>query len=118
MGRAPIETSLLFCYIIKHMRNKRKTVAWRALQVFLSSFFTVALIGVFVFVTQGRDIPVLSPSGTIADQQLVLILITIALAVLVIVPVFILLFVIAWKFRAGNKKAKYEPEMKDSRVLE
>ncbi|MGH7218565.1 MAG: ubiquinol oxidase subunit II [Candidatus Microsaccharimonas sp.] len=100
------------------MRKRQKTVAWRALQVFISSFVTVAIIGIFVFVTQGRDIPVLNPSGTIADQQLVLLLITTALGVLVIVPVFILLFVIAWRYRAGNKKAKYEPEMKDNVVLE
>ncbi len=106
---------LLYC---KHMRKRQKTVAWRALQVFISSFVTVAIIGTFVFVTQGRDIPVLNPSGTIADQQLVLLIITTGLGVLVIVPVFILLFVIAWKYRAGNKKAKYEPEMKDSKVLE
>lgn len=100
------------------MRKKQKTAAWRALQVFISSFATVALIGIFVFVTQGRDIPVLNPSGTIADQQLVLILITVALAVFVIVPVFILLFVIAWRYREGNKKAKYDPDSKDSTVLE
>jgi cytochrome o ubiquinol oxidase subunit 2 len=100
------------------MRKKQKSAAWRALQVFISSFVAVAIIGTFVFVTQGRDIPVLNPSGTIADQQLVLLIIIAGLGVLVIVPVFILLFTIAWRYRAGNTKAKYDPELKDSKLLE
>lgn len=100
------------------MRNNKKLAARRALQVFLSSFITVALIGIFVYVTQGRDIPVLNPSGTIADQQLILILITTGLGIFVLVPVFILLFTIAWKYRASNKKAKYEPELHDNKWFE
>lgn len=100
------------------MRNKKKSVAWRALQIFLSSFITVAIVGVFMYATQGRDIPVLSPSGTIADQQLILLLVTTALGVFVIIPVFILLFSIAWRYRAGNKKAKYEPDMEGNHWFE
>lgn len=100
------------------MRKDKKRAAHRALQVFLSSFLTVAAIGVFVYVTKGRDMPVLNPSGTIADQQLLLILITTALGLFVIIPVFILLFSIAWKYREGNKKAKYEPDMEGNRWFE
>lgn len=102
----------------KHMRNEKKRLAWRALQVFISSFLTVALIATFVFVTQGREIPVLNPQGTIADQQYILILITVCLGFFVVVPVFILLFAIAWRYRAGNKKAKYDPEMEGNKGLE
>lgn len=100
------------------MRHTKKRFIKRSLQVFISSFIAVAIIGVFTFFTKGRAIPVLDPKGTIADQQLVLILITVGLGVFVVVPVFILLFVIAWKYRATNKKAKYEPELEGNKGLE
>lgn len=105
-------------YYGKHMRDNKKRVLKRAFQVFASSFIAVALIGTFMFVTQGRDIPVLNPEGTISSQQYTLILITVGLGVFVVIPVFILLFSIAWRFRAGNKKAKYEPEMEGHKGLE
>ncbi len=100
------------------MRDEKKRVLWRALQVFISSFITVAIIGVFIYVTEGRDVPVLNPSGTIADQQLTLILITTGLGVFVVIPVFILLFSIAWRYREGNKKAKYQPDMDGNKWFE
>lgn len=90
----------------------------RLLQVIVSSAVTLVVIGALYYGTQGRDIPVLAPSGFIAQQQLYLILFTAALGLLVIIPVFYLLFSIAHRYRAGNKKAKYEPNLKDSPVLE
>lgn len=100
------------------MRNNKKLAAKRAFKVFASSFIAVALVGIFIFVTKGRDIPVLNPQGEIANQQYILILITVFLGVFVVVPVFILLFSIAWKYRASNKKAKYEPDMEGNKGLE
>lgn len=100
------------------MRHTKKRFIKRSLQVFASSFIAVALVGVFTFFTKGRAIPVLDPHGTIADQQLILILITVGLGVFVVVPVFILLFVIAFKYRATNKKARYEPELEGNKLLE
>lgn len=100
------------------MRLIKNRALWRAIQVFVSSFFTVAAIGALVFFTQGRDMPVLNPEGLIANQQYVLILITVGLGVLVVVPVFILLFSVAWRYRASNTKAKYDPELEGNKVLE
>ncbi len=100
------------------MRNSKKRVLWRAFQIFASSFIAVAIVGTLVFVTQGRDIPVLNPEGIIANQQYTLILITVGLGAFVVLPVFFLLFSIAWKYRAGNKKAKYDPEMEGNKGLE
>lgn len=100
------------------MRNDKKRALWRAFQVFASSFVTVAIIATFVYATQGRELPILNPHGTIAQQQYTLILITVALGVFVVVPVFILLFSIAWRYRAGNEKAKYDPELEGNRTLE
>ena len=100
------------------MRNDKKRFLKRSMQVFVSSFLAVAIIGLFIFVTQGREIPVLNPSGTIAQQQYILILITVGLGFFVVVPVFILLFAIGWRYRAGNKKAKYDPELEGNKALE
>jgi cytochrome o ubiquinol oxidase subunit 2 len=100
------------------MRDKKKQVLWRSLEIFAASFITVAIIGLLVFVTQGREIPVLNPQGFIANQQYSLIMITVILGIFVVVPVFILLFSIAWKYRIGNKKAKYNPELEGNRNLE
>ena len=100
------------------MRNEKKRAFWRAFKVFASSFIAVAIIGIFIFVTKGRDMPVLNPQGLIANQQYTLILVTVGIGAFVVIPVFILLFSIAWKYRAGNKKAKYDPELEGNRGLE
>lgn len=62
--------------------------------------------------------PVLDTHGIIANQQRDLILLTFALGLLVVVPVLIMLFTIAWRYRAGNKKAKYQPDMSGNKGLE
>ncbi|MBS0653034.1 MAG: COX aromatic rich motif-containing protein [Verrucomicrobia bacterium] len=50
------------------------------------------------------------PKGIIARSELRLIATNYLLMLIVIVPTFILLFTVAWKYRAKNKGAKYEPE--------
>jgi cytochrome o ubiquinol oxidase subunit 2 len=100
------------------MRKEKKRDFLRVKQVVLSSVITIAIIALLVFVTDGRDIPVLDPKGLIASQERDLILITFALGLLVIVPVFIMLFSIAWKYRESNTKAPYEPDMEGHRGFE
>lgn len=100
------------------MREDRKRILKRVVQVLISGFIGLLLVAALVFVTQGRAVPVLQPAGTIADQQYTLIVVTVALGVFVVIPVFILLFSIAWKYREGNQKAKYEPDMEGHRGLE
>ena len=98
---------------------KDKTLALkRVRQVLFSVFISVAILAVLYFVTNGRDIPVLNPKGLIANQERDLILLTFGLGMLIVIPVFILLFSIAWKYRASNTKAKYEPEMEGNKALE
>ena len=99
------------------MHNKKR-ILWRVIQVLVSCFIAVAIIGLLVFVTQGRDMPLLNTQGTIAHQQRDLLLITFGLGMLVVIPVLWLLFAIAWKYRATNTKAKYEPDMEGNFKLE
>ncbi len=100
------------------MRKDSKRLKRRVLQVLVSGIIACVILGALAFATYGRDIPVLQPQGIIAEQQFQLILITTLLSVFVVIPVFILLFTIAWKYREGNTKAKYEPEFEGSKWLE
>lgn len=82
------------------------------------SVVVLALFGLGWWLLQGKNIPVLSPSGIIADQQRDLIIFTIILAAIVVIPVFVLLTVFALKYREGNRKADYQPEWGESKKLE
>lgn len=97
------------------MRNGLKR---RLLAAGIATVVASVIVGVLFYVTDGVEVPVLNPSGEIAIAQQQLILITVGLGVFVVVPVFILLFVIAWKYRASNTKATYEPELEGNRKLE
>lgn len=65
-----------------------------------------------------KYIAVLYPSGPIAYEQRNLLLIIQALMLLVIIPVFIMIFVFSWIYRADNKKAIYDPDLVDHRIAE
>ena len=66
-----------------------------------------------------KDIAVLQPQGVIAEQQRDLLIFTLLLGLLVVVPVFVMLFVFAWKYRAQNpKKQKYTPEVEGNHIIE
>ncbi|MDB5167579.1 MAG: hypothetical protein JWN26_724 [Candidatus Saccharibacteria bacterium] len=100
------------------MRKDRKRNFRRAGQAILSSLVAVIIVTVLVFVTHGRDIPVLNPHGLIADQERNLILLTVGLGLIVVIPVFIMLFSIAWRYRASNTKAKYQPDFASHKGIE
>ena len=100
------------------MHKDKKRRLHIGIQVSFAIFVALVIIGALVFVTQGREMPVLNPQGTIAHQERDLILITTGLGMLIVIPVFIMLSVIAWRYRASNKKAKYQPQFDSHRGLE
>jgi cytochrome o ubiquinol oxidase subunit 2 len=100
------------------MRKEKKRDFRRIKQVLISGLVAIIILGVFAYVTYGRDVPVLDTKGLIADQERNLILVTFGLGMLVVIPVFIMLFSIAWRYRSGNTKARYEPEQGGNRWLE
>lgn len=77
----------------------------------------VVVIGGFLLL-QGKDIAVLNPKGVIGEQQKQLIIFTTLLGMTVVIPVFIMIFAFAWRYREGNTKAKYTPEVEGNHVLE
>lgn len=65
-----------------------------------------------------NNMGVLNPKGIIAVAEKNLIITSVGLMMIVIIPVFIMLFSFAWRYRAGNKKAKYSPDWHTNTTLE
>src|SRR6478609_6021481 len=66
----------------------------------------------------GCGMVVMDPSGDVAVQQRNLIIASTALMLLVIVPVIAMTFMFAWRYRASNADAKYDPDWHHSTQLE
>jgi cytochrome o ubiquinol oxidase subunit 2 len=95
-------------------RRKRvpRALKFTALFVLLAAIVTAAAIYVM-----NNNVAVLSPRGSIAEDQFRLIVVGALLSLIIIVPVFTLTIYIVWKYRAG-KKARYQPEWDHSKALE
>jgi cytochrome o ubiquinol oxidase subunit 2 len=61
---------------------------------------------------------ILNPAGAVGLAQRGLIINAVLLMLIVVVPVYVLLFFFAWRYRAGNKKAKYLPNWEHSKMDE
>ncbi|MGL5626062.1 MAG: ubiquinol oxidase subunit II [Candidatus Rhabdochlamydia sp.] len=70
---------------------------------------TLAVIALSVVYLSSINIAVLNPKGTIALKERNLFIIITLIMLIVVIPVFILTWVISWKYREGNK-AKYTPD--------
>ncbi|HEX7822486.1 MAG TPA: ubiquinol oxidase subunit II [Sphingobium sp.] len=66
----------------------------------------------------GCDMVVLNAAGDVARQQGNLVLISTGLMLLIILPVMALTILFAWKYRAANRDATYEPDWDHSTQLE
>jgi len=88
----------------------------RLLGVVLLALGAPVLAGAYYWFT--HDITLLSPAGTIADQQRDLMNIAALLSIIIILPVFFLTAYMAWKYRAGNSKAKHSPNLDHNVFLE
>ncbi|TCV96478.1 cytochrome o ubiquinol oxidase subunit 2 [Luteibacter rhizovicinus] len=76
------------------------------------------LIPFVALLLSGCNAVLLSPAGDIAVQQRNLIIVSTVLMLIIIVPVIALTLLFAWKYRASNKNADYDPEWHHSTVLE
>ena len=66
----------------------------------------------------GCSTVLMSPSGDVALQQRDLIITSLLLMLIIIVPVILLTLLFAWRYRASNKTAAYDPEWNHSTMLE
>jgi len=78
----------------------------------------LAVVAIVAFIAHGHNVAVLNPKGLIALKERNLMVTATLLMLIVVVPVYILTFSIAWKYRAGNDKAKYMPDWDGHRALE
>jgi cytochrome o ubiquinol oxidase subunit 2 len=60
----------------------------------------------------------LHPEGDIALQQRDLIIVSLGLMLLIVIPVIVLTLLFAWRYRAKNREAAYDPEWHHSTMLE
>lgn len=100
------------------MKKLRRLLGGPAKYPLVVSGVVLVLFGLGWWLLHDKHIPVLMPSGEVGSQQRDLIVFTVALAAIVVLPVFALLGIFAMKYRAGNTKAKYEPEWSENKTLE
>ncbi|KAG1166617.1 hypothetical protein G6F35_018088 [Rhizopus arrhizus] len=78
----------------------------------------LALVALACLGLSGCDWVLLDSKGMVGLAQRDLILICIGLMLIVVIPAIVLTFVFAWRFRAGNTKAKYTPDWSHSTKVE
>ena len=66
----------------------------------------------------GCDMVVMNPMGDVALQQRNLVIIATVLMLLIVVPVIAATALFAWRYRASNEAARYEPDWDHSTQLE
>ncbi len=88
------------------------------IKVGLGTFLGVAILVLAGMYLAGANMMVLKPSGLIAVKQRDLLLICTILMLIVVIPVFILMGVIVWRYRAGKSRGKYDPDWNHSTVAE
>jgi len=64
------------------------------------------------------EVVLLDPKGPVGRDERSLILTAAGIMLLVVVPVVVMTFLFAWRYRAGNKKARYEPKWASSAKIE
>lgn len=83
----------------------------------IKTFRAPALLAITALLA-GCNTVVLNPSGDVARQQGHLVMIATGLMLLIIVPVIALTLLFAWRYRAANKDADYQPDWHHSTRLE
>ena len=76
------------------------------------------LVLLFVPLLGGCSLVLLDPSGDVARQQSDIMIITTVITWLIIVPVMVAIGIVAWRYRASNKQARYDPDWDHSPQLE
>lgn len=77
-----------------------------------------AIVPLLALPLAGCDWVVLNPSGDVARQQGNLVIVATLLMLLIVLPVMAAVVVFAWRYRATNTQAKYDPDWNHSTQLE
>ena len=76
------------------------------------------LFAMLVMLTGCDAVAILNPKGQIGHDEKTLLITATVLMLLVVIPVIIMTLVFAWKYRASNTKARYEPKWSHSTAIE
>lgn len=76
------------------------------------------LLSLLALTLSGCKLVLLDPAGDVARQQSDLMIASVILMSLIVVPVLVAIGVIAWRYRASNQAATYEPEWDHSTKFE
>ena len=77
--------------------------------IFLVIISTILILGLGLFAClHGADLRILNPQGPVGSEERYVIWITLLLCAFIVIPVFIFLFVFAWKYRASNEDVHKE----------
>lgn len=87
-------------------------------KIALAILLGVAFVAVATWYISTLPIDILNPKGEIASKQYNLLVFTTLLGFVVVIPVFIMAIVIAWRYREGNHKARYTPNVSTNRLAE
>ncbi|KKS27679.1 MAG: Cytochrome o ubiquinol oxidase, subunit II [Parcubacteria group bacterium GW2011_GWC1_42_11] len=103
----------MLVFLWYHINNTMKKI--------MRVILVVAVVGVVFLMlsyTSSHNMGVFNPKGTIAHAEMNLIVTTTLLMLIVVIPVFVMLAIFSWRYRAGNTKAKYSPDWHKSIALE
>ncbi len=78
-------------------------------RIAIGAAIILAAVIFFKYLIGGSLVALFAPDGTIAGQEISAIKVSMLLMLVVVVPMFVALFTFAWRYRAGNKAANYEP---------
>ena len=76
------------------------------------------VFALLVMLTGCDAVAILNPKGQIGHEEKSLLITAVALMLLVVVPVIVMTLTFAWKYRATNTKARYEPKWSHSTAIE
>ncbi|MBN6150915.1 ubiquinol oxidase subunit II [Xanthomonas sp. AmX2] len=66
----------------------------------------------------GCNSAILNPKGQIGQDEKTLLITSVVLMLLVVIPVIVMTLAFAWRYRASNTKARYEPNWSHSTAIE
>ncbi len=84
----------------------------------INSMKGVGLLALTLLFSGCEKFIVFNSKGPIGQKEAQLIIIAFVLMLIVVIPVFIMVFLFAWRYRASNKKLDYQPDWVDSKKVE
>lgn len=100
------------------MHHAKANIMNIKIRLTLIILLAAAFIAVVSWYISTLHIDTLNPKGLIALKEYNLLVFTTLLGFIIVIPVFVLTIAIAWRYREGNTKAKYTPNVSGSRLAE